>query len=250
MSPEFAYALVDRALFRRAPRVYRCLYWLYKRFGEPREWQLLSVLVGPGMTVVDVGSNIGIYTALFSRLVGRSGVVHSFEPDPENFSRLSDSCGDAPNVRLNRAAVGSRSETLQLFRSPDINVDHRTYDCGPGRERVEVAAVALDDYFPPGDRIDFVKIDIQGFELHALSGMKRVIGENERIVILLEYFPAGLAQAGGTPLDLLAQLRGAGFALHGISSAGRLRALGDEMPRVGRSGYTNILACRQTPAGA
>jgi len=249
MPVERAYALVDRALFRRAPRIYRVLYSLYKRFGEAGEWRLLNLIVRPGMTVVDVGSNIGIYTALFTRLAGAGGVVHSFEPDPENFARLEDACGGAPNVRLNRAAVAARSETLRLFRSPDLNVDHRTYQCGTGRESVEVAAIALDDYFVPGDRVDFVKIDIQGFELHALSGMNRVIEENDRLAMLLEYFPAGITQAGGTPEALLALLRGAGFALHAISAAGRLRALGGEAPPLGRLGYTNIFACRRMPAG-
>lgn len=56
--------------------------------------------------------------------------------------------------------------------------------------------VALDDYFTPGQRVNLIKMDIQGYELHALRGSQRVIRENRDINLLLEFWPAGLEQAG------------------------------------------------------
>ena len=66
---------------------------------EPFETSLLSAEVRPGMTIVDVGANIGYYTLLFSKLTGESGHVYAFEPEPENFALLQQNL--ARNNRTN-----------------------------------------------------------------------------------------------------------------------------------------------------
>ena len=70
-------------LYRKAPALYRLLYRPYKVWTDRAELKLMRSIVTPGMTVVDVGANIGILTLELARLVGPKGRVYAFEPDPD-----------------------------------------------------------------------------------------------------------------------------------------------------------------------
>jgi FkbM family methyltransferase len=191
-------------LRRAANKVYQCafpiyrpLYAAYKSYADRAERQLLRKILFQGAIVADVGANIGVYSKFLSRCVGPSGLVHSFEPSRDNFRRLSAVTRDVSNVRLTQAAVGERSGRCELYVSDKLNVDHRAYKAdGDSRRVVPTQMVALDDYFKHGQRVDLIKMDIQGYELHALRGAQRVLNENSDINLLLEFWPAGLAQAG------------------------------------------------------
>ena len=173
-----------------------------------------------GAVVVDVGANIGIYSEFLSRYVGPTGVVHSFEPSPDNFNRLSAATRNLSNVRLTQAVVGERSGECKLYVSDKLNVDHRAYKTDDLRRVVPIEMIALDDYFKAGQRVDLVKMDIQGYELHALRGAQRVVQENSDINLLLEFWPAGLEQAGVSWERLVEMLQGSGMTLHLVRTGG------------------------------
>ena len=184
-------------VYQRAFPIYRPLYAAYKTYADRTERKLLRKILFQGAVVADVGANIGIYSQFLSRCVGPTGLVHSFEPSPDNFRRLSAATRDLRNVRLTQAVVGERSGECKLYVSDKLNVDHRAYKAdGDSRRAIPIQMVALDDYFKPGQRVDLIKMDIQGYELHALRGAQRVLQENPGINLLLEFWPAGLAQAG------------------------------------------------------
>lgn len=205
-------------LFRLADWLYRHCYFLYfplyscwKALSDRQERRLFATLIKPGMVVVDVGANIGIYTRFFCDLVGPSGQVHAFEPAPDNYSKLNANIAGRPNAIVNHAAVGAEVGTIKLFVSPDLNVDHRTFDSGDGRATIDVSLVSLDDYFPVAQRIDFIKIDVQGYELSVLKGAQRILTENRDIAVFLEFWPYGLAKASVDPVELIEFLRSLGF---------------------------------------
>src|SRR5436190_20383094 len=187
--------------------IYRLLYAAYKTRADRAERELLKQILFPGAVVVDVGANIGIYSEFLSRYVGPTGLVHSFEPSPDNFRRLRVATRNLSNVRLSQAAVGERSGESKLYISNKLNVDHRVYRVDKdSRRAIPTEMVTLNDYFKPGQRVDLIKIDIQGYELHALRGANRVLADNPNAKLLLEFWPYGLKQAGANWVDLIAAL--------------------------------------------
>ncbi len=162
-------------VYEHAFPIYRPLYGAYKAYVDRAERQLLRAILFPGAVVVDAGANIGIYSEFFSYCVGSTGVVHSFEPSPENFKRLQSATRKLSNVRLSPAAVGEFSGRTELYLSHRLNVDHRTYMAdGDSCHTVPIDMLALDDYFKPDQRVDLLKMDIQGYELHALRGARLI----------------------------------------------------------------------------
>jgi FkbM family methyltransferase len=204
---------IGNKAYKYAFPAYRFAYRIFKAYADRAERQLLQKILFPGAVVVDAGANIGIYSEFLSRCVGPNGVVHSFEPSADNFTRLRCATQKLPNVSLCPAAVGERSGETMLYVSDKLNVDHRAYVTeGNGRRALQVRMVALDDYFKPGERVDLLKLDIQGYELHALQGAKRMVNENRGIKLLLEFWPYGLTQAGANWGELIEMLEG--FAMN------------------------------------
>ena len=124
-------------------------------------------------------------------------------------------------MRLAQAAVGDHSGKSKLYLSGKLNVDHRAYMADEdSRRTVPIEMVALDDYFKPGERVDLIKMDIQGYELHALRGANRVLEDNPDIKLLVEFWPYGLKQAGARCVDLIAALEEKGMVIRQVSSEG------------------------------
>lgn len=197
--------------------LYRPLYSVFKAYADRGERRLLRCNVSQGDVVVDAGANIGVYSRFLSQCVGPSGMVHSFEPSPDNFARLRAAVATLPNVRTNQLAVSDRTGEQLLYFSSDLNVDHRTYPTeGELRRTLRIQATALDDYFKPGERVDLIKMDIQGYELRALKGAARVMAENDSIKLLLEFWPYGLKQAGDSWHTLIDYLSDRGMQIQQI----------------------------------
>jgi FkbM family methyltransferase len=161
--------------------------------------------------------------------------VHSFEPDPDNFTRLYAALCNVPNVRLNQLAVSDKTEESRLYISKELNVDHRAYPTeGETRKAISIQSTTLDNYFPPGEHVDLIKMDIQGFELQALRGAERVLADNPEIKLLLECWPYGLRAAGDSAQALFSFFRQHGRAVRCGVQSGRERGSADRgLGRVG-----------------
>lgn len=230
-------ARLGNLLYTAAPSLYAPLYTLYKRVSDRRERAFIASVVRPGDTVVDIGANVGAYTTFFASLVGPGGRVHALEPEPENFRRLRGATARAPHVQAHQLAASNVSGECVLYKSASLNVDHHTYDDGvEKRERVVIPCTRLDDLIKPGERVDFIKMDIQGAEGFALAGAQRVLEENRGVTMLFEYWPYAIRSSGFEPRGLLDGLRAQGF---------HLRVLGNGIGEAeGKDDYCNYVASR------
>ena len=234
-------------LYRYAYFAYRPLYFWYKRRTDADELALVAQHVRPGAAVLDIGGNIGFYALRFSELAGATGVVHVFEPDPLNYRRLAANVRDCANVKANNLAVSSASSTLKLYRSSLLNVDHRTYAHGGDGKGLEVRADTIDHHLG-GGRVDFIKIDIQGYEMEAFRGMERTLQANPGVVILAELFPKGLADAGSSVRELLQFFTQRGFQVRRIAGRELVPMTERDLDRYAGAGeldFDNILITRR-----
>ena len=211
------------------------------------EATLLRRLVRPGLQVIDVGANIGLYSLLLSRLVEQSGSVLAFEPEPNLFAILRENCAanNATNVTPFQCALGRTSGLASFHRSAFNSGDNRLEKASMAHDAVEVRVERFDD-LQPDSRPDFVKIDVQGHELAALSGMERALSASPQVQVLFEFSPAGLRRAGTAPESLLGFFRERGFELYETEGA-RLRKARNwrELePDLRGTRYTNLLAAR------
>lgn len=220
---------------------------------EPTETAFFLRSLRPGQTVVDVGANIGYYTLLFARAVGPSGRVYAFEPEPNNFELLQTNVelNGYQNVVLENAAVSASPGTLRLFLNDGNLGDHQTYDAGEGRAAVEIRAASLDEYFAANRApIDFIKMDIQGWEPAALAGMRGVLDANPDVVLVTELWPKGMHAAGFDARSYAAELEDLGFALFQCDEDAR-RIEPADMDAIlrehdlARGTGTNLIACRR-----
>ena len=150
---------------------------------EPYMTELFTARVKPGMTVIDVGANIGYYTLLAAAGVGPQGRVHAFEPDAQSFEMLEKNIGanwfDAIVRAYPLAAYDSKQHLefhkLRAFQgSSSLFVPKLVPEPDARREeRPIVETVALDDVV--SGPVDLMKIDAEGSEPFVLEGMRGII---------------------------------------------------------------------------
>jgi FkbM family methyltransferase len=182
---------------------------------ERLEIQELSSLVSGQTTMIDVGASLGQYTKRFSELGGVSTIV-AIEADPIRAKRLSElsaywaAASDA-EILIVHAAASDRASVGKFFVT-DSNVSgsiSALAERGDHWREVEVQHIEVDGVVITYDNI-FVKIDIEGAELRALHGMKKILaGKNNRF--LAEIHPWGDPGYGASPIDVFRLFAESGY---------------------------------------
>lgn len=218
---------------------------------EKLETNIIKRLVREGMNVCDIGAHIGYYSLLVSTLVGGTGRVYAFEPDPINYYILKENkiLNKFNNLVLSKAAISSKTGKTNLFLCRDNSGDHRIFDAEKKRPSIEINVTTLDNYFKNfKKKLDLIKMDIQGAEMEALKGMVNCIKKNEEIILITEFWPYGLIQAGSEPKEFIDLLDRLGFKIFNINEEKfKIEAfLADKFLRQNKERqFTNLLCIRR-----
>src|ERR1035437_5563169 len=240
---------LGKFLYNNAFPLYNGIYPIFKRKQDAQELKLISSIVKPGFNILDIGANIGFYTKVFSELTGPKGSVHAFEPDITNFKYLQGNLGKNKNVTLVNKAVSDKTEPLKIYLSKMLNVDHRTYPVDDYSDIMEIDATTIDDYLTLNNitRIDFIKMDIQGFEMSALKGMEKTLNNNPGVKIISELWPYGLSKAGSSAPEIHNFANSLGFGIYTIT-ANQLQPLTKELIselKQDEKNYYNVLLSKE-----
>jgi FkbM family methyltransferase len=193
---------------------------------------------------------------LASKLVGPTGRVIAFEPDPTSFRLLERNVArnGCTNVVLEQKALSNQPGTLTLHVSDSNRGGHSIIREGTDHvsHSIDVPAVRLDDYLAGKDgRVDLVKIDTEGAEGFILDGMQDTLRRNPTARLVLEYFPYKLEQSGYPPDKFFGLLRPHGCRYAEIDeSEAVLHAVTEQdvmtfnLPALRKRGLTNLYVTR------
>jgi FkbM family methyltransferase len=259
MISSLLYDLNHAAIWQRGIRVWerriraasldRLVFLALHRAGlmGKEELPLLEKLVEPGMQILDVGANVGLYTLLLARLTGEAGHVFAFEPEPNLFSVLCENCAanNALNVTPFQCAAGDANGRATFQRATFNSGDNRLGGAKPGAQSIEVDVARLDEVLRV-QTVQFIKLDVQGHEVAALTGMHRVLESSPDVRVLFEFWPAGLRAANTSPELLFKFFHERGFLIYELekAQARKLDSPASLVSKLGDKRYTNLLASR------
>lgn len=210
---------------------------------------LLENIVQPGTVFIDAGANIGLHTLAAARAMRGVGKVVAFEPFRETRALLSESVyinGFSHLVEIHEAAVASQSgvKALHLGRTSG---HHSLYPLESGQESdqksVQVALVTLSEVVSPHERVDLIKIDVEGAELDVLDSARPWIEANPEIALIVEFGPSHLVRTGCKVADWFAAFSALGLTYQAIDPvSGALSPASQEQLETVES--TNLLFAR------
>ncbi len=207
-------------ILAKHPKIYEKILRLNRNFNLDKI--LFLNLIQEGDMVFDIGANVGYYTILFSHLVGKTGEVHAFEPLPSTFEVLSKEVNKQKkydNVYLNNTAVSDINGIMNIYLPEN---DHRQASLTRHKagswldakniKSYECKVIKLDEYMQAmsKQRLDFIKLDVEGAEMLALNGFHDLI-RRFLPIIYLEIFSGWTENFNYKPVDIVEFLMSLGY---------------------------------------
>ena len=168
-------------------------------------WHLRRILPADAL-IIDIGSNFGYYAIYLTNALGPKARAIAFEPLPDNFARLSRNIelnGLSARVTAVRMGLSNRPGTACMKMRSGNSGSAQIRTDGSGDVTIELATLDMlwDDLVGHDATADFVKIDVEGFEVATLTGARAIL-EKSHPIVLLEVDPPRLAEAGSSAGEL------------------------------------------------
>lgn len=169
------------------------------------------------MTFIDVGANVGLYSALALSTPGFRGRVLAIEPHAESRAYLQKTIqANGGTAQICDLAASDSPGTLTLYKNPENKGDNRLYPDPLLRGEERIAADTLDNICRRYGitSAQFIKIDVQGAEAQVMRGAKELLAASTDCILMTEFWPYGLARCGADGLAYLQLLQDSGFRLY------------------------------------
>ncbi|MCE2927252.1 MAG: FkbM family methyltransferase [Rickettsiales bacterium] len=192
--------------------------FFFPRF-ESTELELVDRLILPGMQIIDVGANVGLYSIICSKRAGDTGVVYAFEPAADILPILQENLklNGCSSVRVYPVALGSRTQTGFITCEEGYGDAYRyvvSGDSHPHHTNDRAVDIrTLDEYFfnHTIQKVDFLKIDIEGGEYQFFLGARETLKAQDKAIILFENDPHWARRAGQKHEDCFILLESIGY---------------------------------------
>jgi FkbM family methyltransferase len=194
---------------------------------EKEYCDLLPQFLKEGDLVLDVGANIGYFSLKFSKYIGENGYVIAFEPNPETFSILQKNTKNRKNVECLNLGLSEENDSLNLFvANNNINtasflseypaehlLEHEKSVADIKKYKVDLVNGTSFLHKRKINSINFLKIDVEGWEINVLKGLDAVIKSSPGLVIFIELNMLSQEMSGYKPDDLFKYIIGLGFQI-------------------------------------
>lgn len=221
---------------------------------ENKEIKTLSALFRPGQVFLDIGANIGIYSAIAGAKLGKNGKVFSFEPHPPTYNILLKTIqsNKLNNIYPVKAAASYKNGVTKLYASEFNGGDNRMYITHDLEkfDTYKVKTLNLSNYLLKQGvkKVDLIKIDVQGYEYYVFLGLCKLIKKSDNCKILTEFWPEGIIKSGVNPIEFLNFIHLLGFKIQDIKNnkyiyKNQYKWFINEYPN---RKYTNLLLSKNT----
>jgi len=170
-----------------------------------------------GMTVIDIGANIGYFALIEARMVGDKGKVYAIEPDPRNIRLLKKNIeinNFSHIIKVYSVAISDQNGTDKFYLAKSSNNNSMIALSG---DYIEVDTFRLDDFLRENEidkeSIDLIRMDIEGYEAKAIEGMTETLKTNTRLKLFIEIHPQLIGMTGYSVKWILEKLDVMGFKL-------------------------------------
>ena len=203
------------------------------------------------MTFLDVGANVGLYSALALSTHNFSGQIICMEPHDESRSYLKKTIAEnihslpENKVIISDMAASSYTGVATLHKNSQNKGDNRLYSDELLDESEKISVTTIDEICSSHkiEHLNFLKIDIQGAEAKAISGASNILKKSKDCILLSELWPYGMSQFDSNAQDYLTELQILGFSLFELGKKSSITPINiNEIVKTytGRK-YTNIV---------
>jgi FkbM family methyltransferase len=164
---------------------------------EPSFLKVVKENLKAGDTYIDIGANIGQHSLFASRIVGESGKVIAFEPVYKIYSQFQRSVqlNSIQNIKIHNLACGEKEREMFIYMT-ESNMGGSSLVFGSeNREKEKIHVVTADSILKPEPTVNFIKIDVEGYEYEAMLGLIETL-ETHHPKIMLEYSYGGYRETG------------------------------------------------------